>query len=161
LQLPAFGANFSALEVQDGTFLGTVRDCRANAVGLLLRLTIISPAALGISITWRGTGYVLPPGSISIALATVMYFFATIYSLWMLPFSPTATLLHFGLTTLGIVLFWVAFYLTPNSRAAVWTVLRHQQRFYWRSRFFFGISSMPYSESRDCMAEYMGCNRGF
>ena len=44
----------------------------------------------------------LPPGSISIAFATLMCFFATIYSLWMLPFNRTATLLHFGLTALGI-----------------------------------------------------------
>jgi hypothetical protein len=65
---------------------------------------------------------VLPPGSISIALATLMCFFATIFSLWMLPFNRTATLLHFGLTALGILVFWVAFYLAQNSRAAVWTV---------------------------------------
>jgi hypothetical protein len=59
----------------------------------------ISPSALGISITWRGTGYVLPPGLISIAFATL--------------------LLHFGLTALGILVFLVAFYLAQNSRAAV------------------------------------------
>ena len=82
----------------------------------------ISPSGLGITMTWRGTGYVLPPGSISIALATLLCFFATIYSMWMLPFNRTATLWHFGLTALGILVFWIAFYLAPNSRTAVWTV---------------------------------------
>jgi hypothetical protein len=71
------------------------------------------------------------------------------------------TLLHFGLTTLGIVLFWVAFYLTPNSRAAVWTVFAAPAAVLLAQSIFFGISSMRYSESRDCMVEYMGCNRGF
>src|ERR1017187_6983241 len=91
-------------------------------LGFALVARFINSSALGISITWRGTGYVLPPSTISIALATLMCFFATIYSLWMLPFSRTATLLHFGLTALGILVFWVAFYLAQNSRAAVWTV---------------------------------------
>ena len=113
-----------------------------------LSARFISPSALGISITWRGTGYVLPPGSISIALATLMCFFATIYSLWMLPFNRTATLLHFGLTALGILVFWVAFYLAQNSRAAVWTVfaapagvLLVQSIFVWN--LFHAVFRMP------------------
>jgi hypothetical protein len=108
----------------------------------------IGPSGLGISITWRGTGYVLPPGSISIGLATLLCFFATIYSLWMLPFNRTATLLHFGLTALGILVFWVAFYLAPNSRAAVWTVfaapagvLLAQSIFVWN--LFHAVFRMP------------------
>jgi hypothetical protein len=58
------------------------------------------------------------------------------------------TLLHFGLTTLGIVLFWVAFYLTPNSRAAVWTVfaapaavLVAQSIFLWN--LFYAVFRVP------------------
>lgn len=82
----------------------------------------ISTPGLGISIAWRGTGYMLPPSSISIGLATLLCFFGTIYSFWMLPFNRTATLLHFGLTAIGILVFWIAFYLSPNSRTAVWTV---------------------------------------
>ncbi len=60
-------------------------------LGFSLISRFISRSGLGISVTWRGTGYVLPPGSISIGLATALCFFATIYSLWMLPFNRTAT----------------------------------------------------------------------
>lgn len=61
-----------------------------------------SHSGLGVAITWRGTGYVVPPSTICIALATVLCFFATVYSLWMLPFNRTATLFHFWLTAVGI-----------------------------------------------------------
>ena len=88
-------------------------------LGFSLIARFISPSGLGVSITWRGTGYVLPPGSISVGLATLLCFFATIYSLWMLPFNRAATLWHFWLTTIGIGVFWMAFY-TPNSRTALW-----------------------------------------
>jgi hypothetical protein len=75
---------------------------------------------------WRNTGYVLPPSTICIALATALCFFATIYSLWMLPFNQTATLVHFWLTAFGIGVFWLAFYRAgttlPNSRTALWVV---------------------------------------
>jgi hypothetical protein len=50
-----------------------------NAVillGLALFARFISPSGLGISITWRDTGYALPPGSIYTALATAFCFFA-------------------------------------------------------------------------------------
>lgn len=84
----------------------------------------ISHAGLGISISWRGTGYVLPPSTISIAFATALCFFAMVYSLWMLPFNRTATLFHFWLTAIGIGVFWLAFYRAgaalPNSRTALW-----------------------------------------
>ena len=117
-------------------------------LGFSLIARFISTPALGISITWRGTGYGLAPASISVALATLMCFFATIYSLWMLPFSRTATLIHFGLTALGILVFWVAFYQAPNSRAAVWTlfaapaaVLIAQSFFVWN--LFHAIFRMP------------------
>jgi len=89
-------------------------------LGFSLISRFISRSGLGISVTWRGTGYVLPPGSISVGLATALCFFATIYSLWMLPFNRTATLWHFWLTTIGIGVFWLAFYRAPNSRTAVW-----------------------------------------
>jgi hypothetical protein len=82
----------------------------------------INPSGLGISITWRGTGYVLPPSFICIALATMLCFLASIYSLWMLPFNSTATWWHFSLTTIGIGVFWLAFYQAPNSRTAIWAV---------------------------------------
>lgn len=86
----------------------------------------ISPSTLGISVRWRGTGYVLPPSTICIALATAFCFFATIYSLWMLPFNRTATLFHFWLTAFGIGVFSLAFYRAgatlPNSRTALWVV---------------------------------------
>jgi len=88
-------------------------------LGFALVARFINPSPLGISITWRGTGFVLPPSTISIALATALCFFATIYSLWMLPFSRTAMLWHFWLTSIGIGVFWLAFYRAgsalPNS----------------------------------------------
>jgi hypothetical protein len=80
----------------------------------------ISPSGLGITITWRATAYGFPPSFVCIALATMLGFFATIYSLWMLPFNSTATWWHFSLTTIGIGVFWVALYQVPNSRTAVW-----------------------------------------
>jgi len=82
----------------------------------------ISPSGLGISVSWRGAGYVLSPGSISVGLATLFCLFATVYSLWMLPFNKTATMWHFWLTTVGIGVFWWAFFRAPTSRTAVWTV---------------------------------------
>ena len=82
----------------------------------------INPSGLGISITLRGTGYVLPPSFICIALATMLCFLASIYSLWMLPFNRTATWWHVSLTTIGIGVFWLAFYQVPNSRTAIWAV---------------------------------------
>ena len=54
-------------------------------LGFALAARFINPSALGIGVKWRGTGYVLPPSTISIALATALCFFATIYSLWMWP----------------------------------------------------------------------------
>ena len=80
----------------------------------------ISPSGLGVSITWGGAGYVLPPSFVCIVLATMLCFIASIYSLWMLPFNPTATWWHFSLTTIGIGAFWLAFYRVPNSRTALW-----------------------------------------
>jgi hypothetical protein len=85
----------------------------------------ISPSDVGISIHWRANAFMFPPGSVCIALATALCFFAAIYSLWMLPFSRTATLLHFWLTSIGIALFWLSFYRAatnlPNSPTALWT----------------------------------------
>lgn len=87
---------------------------------LIARFT--SPSGLGVSITWGGTGYVLPPSFICVVLATMLCFVASIYSLWMLPFNRTATWWHFSLTTIGIGVFWLAFYRVPNSRTAIWAV---------------------------------------
>jgi hypothetical protein len=55
-------------------------------LGFSLIAGFISPSGLGISVPWRGTGYVLPPSAISVGLATALCFYATIYSLRMLPF---------------------------------------------------------------------------
>jgi hypothetical protein len=88
--------------------------------GLVTRF--ISPAGLGVSVTWHGTGYVLPPSFICIALATMLCFIASVYSLWMLPFNRAATWWHFSLTTIGIAVFWLAFYRVPSSRTAIWAV---------------------------------------
>ena len=82
----------------------------------------ISPSGLGVTVTWGSTVYVLPPSFICVVLATLLCFVASIYSLWMLPFNRVATWWHFSLTTIGIVVFWLAFYRVPNSRAAVWAV---------------------------------------
>ena len=112
----------------------------------------ISPSVSGIMTSWRGTLYVFPPSSICIALATMLCFFATIYSLWMLPFNQTLSLWHFWLTSVGIVVFLSAFYLStanlPGSRTALWTflvspavVLLVQVLFVWN--FIQAILRMP------------------
>jgi len=85
---------------------------------LIVRFTSFSSS--GVAITLGSTGYVLPPSFICIALATLLCFVASIYSLWMLPFNRIATWWHFSLTTIGISVFWLAFYRVPNSRAALW-----------------------------------------
>jgi hypothetical protein len=80
----------------------------------------VNPSGLGVSVHWGHTVFVLPPSFVSIALATALCFFATIYSLWMLPFNGTATWWHFCLTAVGIAVFWLAFYRVPHSRTALW-----------------------------------------
>ena len=98
------------------------------AMGALILLVFalvtrfISSSGLGIGIPFRGTGYILPPSTIGIGLATALCFVATIYSLWMLPFNRAASLFHFWLTAFGIGVFWLAFYRAPNSRTAMWAV---------------------------------------
>ncbi|MGA9473552.1 MAG: hypothetical protein WBV36_13890 [Terriglobales bacterium] len=86
----------------------------------------INSSGVGIDIHLRDTAYVLPPLSICVAQATALCFFATIYSLWMLPFSRTAALWHFWFTTIGIGVFWLSLYRAGSTgadhRAAVWTV---------------------------------------
>ena len=52
----------------------------------------------------------------------MLCFIASIYSLWMLPFNSTATWWHFSLTTIGIGVFWLAFYRVRNSHTAIWAV---------------------------------------
>ena len=92
-----------------------------------LSARFISPSVSGIMTHWRGTLYVFSPSSICIALATMLCFFATIYSLSMLPFNQTLSLWHFWLTSLGIAVFLSALYLPtanlPGSGTALWTVL--------------------------------------
>ena len=92
-------------------------------VVLVFALVARSPSTWGISFGWRGTGYVLPTNTIWLALATLLCFFGTIYSLWMLPFNRTATLAHFWLTALGIGAFWLAFYRMSATQAESQTAL--------------------------------------
>ena len=95
-------------------------------LGFALVARFINPSGLGIFITWRSTAYILPPSSISIAMATALCLFAAIYSLWMLPFNRTGILWHFWPTAIGIGVFWLSFYRAgstlPHSRTAVWAV---------------------------------------
>ena len=53
----------------------------------------------------------IPVGSICLVLATLLCFCASIYSLWFLPMSPKAAAWHFWMTSTGIVLFWISFFL--------------------------------------------------
>ena len=46
-------------------------------------------------------GYGFPPASVFIWLAALSCSFAAVYSLWMLPFSKTVALWHFGITATG------------------------------------------------------------
>jgi hypothetical protein len=82
----------------------------------------------------------------------MLCFFATIYSLWMLPFNRTLSLWHFWLTSIGIADFLSALYLSTanlsGSRTALWTalvspavVLLVQVLFVWN--FLQAILKMP------------------
>jgi hypothetical protein len=99
-----------------------------------LLLLVFALSAPYISVTVSGIMthcgralYIFSPSSICIALATMLCFFATIYSLWMLPFNPTLSLWHFWLTSIGIAVFLSALYLSTEnpqgSRTALWAVL--------------------------------------
>jgi len=94
-------------------------------LGFALVARFVNPSPLGMSISWRGTGYVLPPSTISIAVATAFLLLCD-YSLWMLPFNRTATQWHFWLTSIGVGVFWLSFYRAgstlPDSRTALWVV---------------------------------------
>ena len=79
-------------------------------LGFSLVTPFITTSAMGMSIPWRGVGYVIPPRSMCISLATVLCFYAAIYSFWMLPFNRTMALWHFWLTSVGIAIFWIFFY---------------------------------------------------
>lgn len=83
----------------------------------------VSPSGLGISLPWRGTGYVFPPAAVCIAQATALYFFASVYSFYMLPFNRAAILWHFWLTSAGIAVFWASFYRVVPSLPALQTAL--------------------------------------
>jgi hypothetical protein len=121
-------------------------------LGFKFLIRFINATPLGISIAWRGTGYVIPPEAISVAMATLLCFYATAYSLWMLPFNRGAMLVHFWLTAIGIAVFWFSF-LAPNlmeskSNIAIWTVflvpiavLFAQLVFVWN--VFHAIVNMP------------------
>jgi len=82
----------------------------------------------GFAISIRGTGYVFPPESVAIVVATFLCFFAAIYSLSLLPFNVKAGLWHFWITSVGLAFFWICFYLVPVvgsgtsgfGKAAVW-----------------------------------------
>lgn len=91
---------------------------------LVFALFARSPATLGISFRWRGTGYVLSTYTVWLVMATLLCFFGAIYSLWMLPFNQTATFVHFWLTLIGMGAFWLAFYrlgaTLADSRPALW-----------------------------------------
>ena len=104
--------------------------------------------SIGISVAWRGTGYVIPPEAVAVAMATAMCFCSTIYSLWMLPFNRQAMLWHFWLTVVAIAVFWLSFYSARSERIAVWAmsltpaaVLFAQIIFVWN--VLQAISKMP------------------
>ena len=94
------------------------------ATGLPARF-VFAPG-LGVSVDWNRTGYVLPPSIVCYAMAAVLCFFAVIYSLWMVPFNRTATLVHFWTTTVGTAAFLVAFNRLgsnpSNIRPTIWLV---------------------------------------
>ena len=121
-------------------------------LGFTFLIRFINATPLGISVAWRGTGYVIPPEAISVAMATLLCFCATTYSLWMLPFNRGAMLLHFWLTAIGIAVFWFSFLASNStesrSNIAVWAVflvpvavLLTQLIFVWN--LFQAIVNMP------------------
>ncbi len=65
----------------------------------------------GVSITLGNVAYSFPPSAVCLWMASLLGFFAAVYSFWPLPMSHRVGLWHYWVTALAIVAFWTSFYL--------------------------------------------------
>jgi hypothetical protein len=63
-----------------------------------------------LSITVGSVAYAFPPSTVSLIMASLLCFFAAIYSIWPLPLNPTAAVWHYWITAFAMAAFWACFY---------------------------------------------------
>jgi hypothetical protein len=63
-----------------------------------------------VSIVVHEAGYVFPPSTVFLVMASFLCFFAATYSLWPLPLNNKAAAWHYWITTAAIAAFWLCFY---------------------------------------------------
>jgi hypothetical protein len=73
-------------------------------------LSRLSPGQAGISIAVRNVGYVFPPSTVFLAMASFLCFFAAISSRWPLSLNNRAAVWHYWITAAAIAAFWFCFY---------------------------------------------------
>jgi len=85
-----------------------------EAMALLL-LSFLSEKLLtsGIDLQLHTTYFVLSPKSVSLVMAAIFCMSAAVNSI--LPINPRCANWHFWLTTIGIIAFWVSFYLIGRT----------------------------------------------
>src|SRR6267154_5247591 len=86
----------------------------AISAALLLGFSFLSRLAssrAGISIALHSVGYVFPPSTVFLVMASFFCFFATIYATWPPHMNPKAGAWHYWIAAVGITAFWVCFYL--------------------------------------------------
>ncbi len=64
----------------------------------------------GVSIVVHKVGYVFPPSTIFLVMASFLCFFAATYSLWPVPLGNKAAAWHYWITATAIAAFWFCFY---------------------------------------------------
>jgi heme/copper-type cytochrome/quinol oxidase subunit 1 len=85
-----------------------------EAMALLL-LSLLSGRFLtsGLDLQLHATYFVLSPKSVSLVMAAILCMSAAVSSIF--PINPRGANWHFWLTTIGIIAFWVSFYLIGRT----------------------------------------------
>jgi hypothetical protein len=93
------------------------RPAELFAIAALLMLTLrelmrtILAFPMMVSLRLRGNFYAFQPEVLTLFIATALCFYSAMYSVWLLPFSSRAATWHFWVTIVGLVVFWISFYL--------------------------------------------------
>ncbi len=98
----------------------------AISAAALLAFSFLSrflPTQNFVGIHLRSVVYAFSPSTVCLAMASLLCFFAAIYSIWPLPMNYRVGLWHYWITALAIVAFWASFYLfifhpLPSSNLA-------------------------------------------
>ena len=91
-------------------------------------LSRLLPTQSGVSINLRSVVYGFSPSTVCLGMASLLCFFAAIYSIWPLPMNYRVGLWHYWITALAIVAFWTSFYLfafhaLPSSSLTVYQTI--------------------------------------